>query len=312
MDDRMREGFSLVVVLSIAAASLLVASVTFGVLESSGQVADSTRSLGGAVVGFLASFSIISLTYSRLLRLQSTAINRGLQDRNSTLSRQVEELSQQLIRGAERPSGYDIEVLDQHRIVMARPREYTSRGGVIVDLEQPDDPGAEDGTIDLVPARLFVKYIPAPEGTTVAQYYRDYAERAGNSALVEMMACERTVVGADMRAVPSLRVTSQGVMAVTVKRDPTTKTVKRHTRLIPRSSWDQITESEEPRITLPPDEDDTGTSHTFHLRVRLANVVCLHPDLEKVFFFGFEDDEDDFVDSVEALNRSLRSVRFLT
>ncbi len=312
-DFSLKEGFSLVVVLAIAAASLVVAIVTFGVLESSGEVTDSLRSVSGAVVGFLISFAVISASYARLLHIQSTAVDRRLRDRNESLREQVEELSQQLIRGAGRPEGYDIEALEHHQIVMARPSPYVSRGGVIMDLQEPpEEQPDESGEIDLVPARLFVKYIPAPRHTTVDDFYDDYASRAEDNAVYELKGCERTVVGEDIRAVPSLRVTWQGVSAVNIHRDPISAEIERHSRLIPRAGWDEVEIIETPRTKLAREEDGSFQPQTIHVRVRMANVVCFHVDLKRVFFFGFEDDEIDFVRTVEALNRSLRSVRFLT
>jgi hypothetical protein len=308
----MREGFNLIVVLAIAAASLVAAFITFGLLDSGGQIEDNSRSLTGAIVGFVVAFSAISLAYSRLLQLQLTGMSRSLQDRNSELTREVEELRQQVIRSAERPTGYDIEVLDQHGMVMARPREYQSRGGVIIDVEQRDrllEEGSED--FDPVPARLFVKYIPAPKKVTPDVYNEAYANRASESSLYELKACERTVVGGDDKATTALRVTTAGISSVTLTKDRLSGELKRHARAIERSRWDDIELLESPNLLPSSSLGDIEHSKVVYVRQRMTTVVCFHQDLSKVFFFGFEDDEYDFVNSVEALNRSLRSVRFL-
>ena len=308
----MREGFNLIAVLLIAAASLVAAFITFGLLNSSGQIEDSSRSLTGGIVGFVVAFSAISLAYGRLLQFQVTALSHSLQERNSELNREVEELRQQVIRSAERPAGYDIEVLDQHGMVMARPREYQSRGGVIIDVEQRDllvEDGSKD--FDPVPARLFVKYIPAPNKVTPDVYYEAYANRAAESSLYELKACERTVVGGDDKATTALRVTTSGINSVTLTKDKLSGELKRHSRAIERSRWDDIEILETPNVLPSSSLGDIEHSKVVYVRQRMTTVVCFHQDLSKVFFFGFEDDEYDFVNSVEALNRSLRSVRFL-
>jgi hypothetical protein len=46
--------------------------------------------------------------------------------------------------------------------------------------------------------------------------------------------------------------------------------------------------------------------------VRTTVVVCLNRSIDKVYFFAFEDDEEQFTHNVAILNRCLRSVRFLT
>ena len=146
--------FDLFVVAFILLAGLLSAYVTFGVLESQAEAEVHKYRVSGAIAGALVSMSLLASVYLQV-RKSSQAFK--------TLLQRNRDLEQKLIRGAPRPSGFEIEVGESQRIVLARPRHWEPRGGTIFDFE-----GSEDLLMkrDIFPVRFTCWFEPIekPEG----------------------------------------------------------------------------------------------------------------------------------------------------
>ena len=309
------KGFDLFAVITIAGMSLGVAVVTYGVLKSSGAADAGATQLGGAVVGFVASFGLISRVYKQLVRGAEQAEQRQWIAENRRLNDQVDELSQKLIRGAPRPEGYSVELLEQHKLVLARPSGFESRGGVILDIQEPESKVEKEGKrlIDFVPARLYVNYMPAPAKQTADEYYRGYHERACASTRHDVMAVERTSVGSDGDACEALKVTTRRCVRVTLRADSVPGRFTRSIEPLPRDEWLPHRAVISPERFAPVEEvDDPAYEDEAVVALRTTVVVCLNRAIDKVYFFAFEDDEENFTHNVAILNRCLRSVRFLT
>ncbi|MDP8973555.1 MAG: hypothetical protein M3N45_10400 [Actinomycetota bacterium] len=103
----------LVAVVTIALVGLLTAYVCFGLLQSEASGEFQQYSVGGAIAGALASVSLLSTTYLQI-RKSGSEIQK-LRETN-------QELQQKIIRGAPRPPGFDTEVSERQRIVLAGPK----------------------------------------------------------------------------------------------------------------------------------------------------------------------------------------------
>ena len=126
---RSEKFFDLMVLVFIAAAGLATAYVCFGVLSSQANGRFEQYSLGGAITGALVSWSFLTTIYLKV---------RKSGDELETLRKANQELQGKLIRGAPRPEGFDIEVDERQRIVLARPKDWEPKGGIIFQLELPE------------------------------------------------------------------------------------------------------------------------------------------------------------------------------
>lgn len=130
----------LVAVAAIALIGLLTAYVCFGVLQSEATGEYQQYSVGGAIAGALASVGLLSTIYLRI-RASSGELHQLSQTYQGKLAKLTEhnqELQQKLIRGAPRPPGFEIEVSERQRIVLARPKDWRPRGGIIFEYELPE------------------------------------------------------------------------------------------------------------------------------------------------------------------------------
>lgn len=303
------------VVALVALMSALVAFLTYGVLDSTGTADEPAFSIGGAIVGFVVAFGLLSSLLKWLQRADNDRIIGDAHQEIERLRAKNDELSSQLIRGLSLPDGYTAEVLEHHKLVMARPESFVSRGGVILDLTASNMENGDDDEhlVDAVPARLYVNYQPAPH-EDAQTFYDEYADRASLNPRFELMGVERMFVGVEERPRPALKVMTRSVAAVSITRHQFSGEYKLSSVLLKRDQWpaspDELDSAE---IKVSGDSlDDPGFEEQITVAMRTAMVVCLHPQLKRVFFFVFEDDEVDFTHSVQALHRCIRSVRFLT
>ena len=131
--------FDIVIWLLIVAAGLGAAYVCFGVLKSTAQGQFQSYSVGGAIAGALVSWGVLTSVYLQL---------RGSSNELRELRNRTEELQNKVIRGAPRPLGFEIEVDERQRIVLARPKEWRPKGGTIFFLEQRDAAQADEQKSD--------------------------------------------------------------------------------------------------------------------------------------------------------------------
>lgn len=122
--------FDLGIWFAIAIVGLVAAYVTFGVLQSTASGTSHGIVVGGAIAGAIVSWGVLTSVFLQV-RTSSGELEM--------LRRKIEELQQKVIRGAPRPPGFDTNVSERHRIVLANPREWEPRGGTIFDLSEPDE-----------------------------------------------------------------------------------------------------------------------------------------------------------------------------
>ncbi|MHC4176901.1 MAG: hypothetical protein ACYSWU_05310, partial [Planctomycetota bacterium] len=129
--------FDLIIWVFIAATGLAAAYICFGILNSEASGQFKQYSVGGAIGGALVSWGVLTTVYLQI-RGSSGELQK-LRDRN-------DELHHKLIRGAPRPEGFDTEVDERQRIVLARPVGWQPKGGTIFRLQVPRENMEEGDT----------------------------------------------------------------------------------------------------------------------------------------------------------------------
>ena len=209
-----RELIDVVIWLLIAVVGLVTAYVTFGVLQSTASGEAHGIAVSGAIAGAIVSWAVLTSVF---LQVRSSG---GELDR---LRRKVEELQQKVIRGAPHPPGFETEIAERHRIVLARPREWEPRGGTILDLGKPLESLQGDDTfpaafscysvplrgVDITPAKRYSEEIKA-------------AEVAQKEGKVEALTFERFNVGGDASPIESLKVIVRQYAQVKTRISPST------------------------------------------------------------------------------------------
>ena len=130
MTSKVKRVIDIVVWLFISAVGLVTAYVCFGLLSSQASGKFQQYSVGGAIAGAIVSWAVFTSVY-----LQIRGSSRELQE----LRDRTNELQNKLIRSAPRPQGFDTEVDERQRIVLARPKERQPKGGTIFELELSDE-----------------------------------------------------------------------------------------------------------------------------------------------------------------------------
>jgi hypothetical protein len=105
--------FDAVIWILIAALGLVSAYVCFKVLDSSASGQFQQYSVGGAIVGAIISWGILTSMYLQVRKSSGELVD---------LRRQVADLEKKLLRGAPRPKDFETEVAERQRIVLARPK----------------------------------------------------------------------------------------------------------------------------------------------------------------------------------------------
>ena len=327
------KGVNLVAVAVVTALSAAAAWLTYGVLDSTGAAEQPGLRLGGAVVGFLGTFGLLAGLLKWLQKFDRDGELSEAQQRIRDLTKKNErdealttamqeirelraknsDLSSQLVRGLTLPDGYVAEIIDHHKLVVARPDSFVSRGGVILDYtaKAPDQPNGDEFLVDVVPAHLWVSFQPS-DSDDPDKFYREYAERARHNPRVELMSLERTFIGPEERPRAALKVTTRSVARVIVSRDPAVERCKLTTVPMKRDEWPEPGLLDRGQLRVAWSElADPGFERIVNVPIRTAMVACLHQQSERVFFFVFEDDEDDFTEAVGSFHCCLRSVQFL-
>jgi hypothetical protein len=349
--------FDLLTLISIAAFGLFTAYVCFGILQSQAESELHKYSVSGAIAGALISWSVLASVYLQF-RKSSDAL-RKLRETNDQLQQKLaqgdqlqelikrnQELQQKLIRGAPCPEGFEIDVDERQRIVLARPSKWSARGGVIFDLEmRPSDEQ------DTFPGILKVHFTTIDEDSeTQEELYRLYEETLTDSTYYESSICELVHLGGEPRSIKSLKNISRGYIKVTIRNNDLTGKEDLEWVRISKIEYDRQ-KNEAIKEPNKSDADDTTnedgndseqaaydlaiqqTSHNqsvtdsapstvsqrvieaenkeVYLEVWFMTLVCYHPNLKKVFFFDFVDDTRDFTKSSELVNQILNSIRFL-
>jgi len=120
----------------IVVLSLLVAWVTFGLLQSSAQADVRGYKLSGAIAAFAFTAGLLISSFFNVYRLLTA-------DQLKEYAKRIEELQAKLIRGAPCPPGYAIDLDEKHKLVFARPGSWQPQEGILyqyVEQAKPNDP----------------------------------------------------------------------------------------------------------------------------------------------------------------------------
>ncbi len=246
-----REKFVDITILTIIAAlGLFTAFLTFGILNSQASAQIQQYSVSGAIAGALVSWSVLGTLY-RQFRQSSDAVHRlqennrklqelleqgdqvkSLQENNKRLQellergdeikelrKRAEELQQKLIRGAPKPEGYEIEISDREKIVLARPTQWLPREAIIFAFELPDS--AMTDKRDVFPAQFRVSYVHIDESTgTADEYYSDYERYYSN---FDRNTMEYIDVGGEPNPIRSLKIMTPEYCRIEISENRKTK-----------------------------------------------------------------------------------------
>lgn len=292
--------FDLISVIVIAVIGLLTAYVTFGILESQANADIQKYSVSGAIAGAFLSWSLLASFYMQFRK--SSGQLRDLYKRN-------EELRQKLIRGAPRPSGFESEVDERQRIVLARPEKWEPCEGIIFDFEMPE---SLLRTGDIFPAYFRAAFVSIKDTEKQEKFYENYIQEFKNKKSVGECASEFVYIGGEPYGIKSLKIISKQYAKSELMTEPWTGKQKRKWCVVTKEEF----ESRRKSLAIAPNQSKISSSVKpvvdEHLEIRQMVVTCYHEDLKKIFFFEFADDEPDFTKSSELFNQILNSIRFLT
>lgn len=301
-----------VVIVIFALIGLLVAWVTFGVLKSEAQGQFQGYQVGGAAAGFAVSFMLLTSFYLKVRRASNEP--RELQER-------IEVLQQKLLRGSPRPIGFEVEISDQQKIVLARPEKWHRRGGMMFDFEVSEMAPGDD-----YPARFTCLFVPITDRykeLEMDNFYKTFKENIKNNERNYYPSSEFIFIGGESQRTKCIKVIAGQYMRLEFYKNsyggkdrmeafPVTEDEFRKNanpsvpaNAKPAVDQNQSMTTEECRVSgrVPKRVAYTKVSHMF--------VACYKQDLKNVYFFEFMDDEEHFVESSEIFNQVLNSTRFL-
>ena len=330
----------LIAVVVIAIVGLLSAYITFGVLQSQADAKIQGYSVGGAIAGALVTMSVLASVYGQFRK--SSTETEELRSRN-------EELQQKLIRGAPRPPGFDTQVDERQRIVLALPRNWQPRGGVVFDFEVDPNELPQD---DLVPPRFWLQYsMVAKDADPPDIFYNKYLASVTEADSVESHTSEFLHIGGEGGSgIKSLKIIAHEFARALKWSDPLTGKVSYSWDTISRKEYEaqvakrrrneddkkavsmgneKAASGDKEKGTSPDEEKQEAVSDAepIHDNPRLSGatrvlegpvmlsrmrVICYHTALQRIYQFDFIDDDKDFPASSILFNQLLASVRFLT
>ena len=302
-----------VVVVIFSIVGLLVAWVTFGILNSQAQGQFQGYQVGGAAAGFCVTFLLLTSFYLKVRKASNEP--RELRER-------IEELQHKLLRGSPRPPGFEVEISEQQKIVLARPGGWQKRGGVMFDFQLVH---TEKG--DNYPARFIGSYVPITDAYRelgMNEFYRIFVENIRRNKLNSYLRCEYVFIGGESPGVKSIKVIASQYMRLEFYQNPFGGKPKLEAFQIPEDEYksNKQSSSNSSVAQTPADNDNGSTGRQVpldgHVPLEIAFaeishlfVACYHEDLQTVFFFEFMDDERNYFESSQIFNRVLNSTRFL-
>jgi len=200
--------FDLIAWAFIFCAGLFAAYVTFGILQSQASGKFEGYSVGGSIAGALISWSLLTTLYLQI---------RGSSNELRDLRNRAEELQHKLIRGAPRPLGFEIEVDERQRIVLARPKEWQPKGGTIFDLELSD---YKLKAGDSFAAAFRCYFIPIEDKRTPQRdiFYQNESELFNDPDYVHSYSQEMIQLGGEIAGVECLKIIARQFVRITEKR----------------------------------------------------------------------------------------------
>lgn len=135
MDSSKRMTYAIVFVILIVFISLIVAYITFNILQSSAEANLKEWKLGGAFAAFVFTASMLSSIafqfYKHLADDEVKKLNEDLLKMQTKYTEKIQELEAKIIKGAPCPDGFTIDLDEKHKLVFARPSEWTPRAGIL-------------------------------------------------------------------------------------------------------------------------------------------------------------------------------------
>ena len=239
--------FDVMAFVLIAGLGLATAWICFGVLNSQANGRYEAYSLSGSIVGAIVSWGLLTTIFLKVRKstdeledLRRKSANE-LEDLRKKSLGEIEDLRKlnktledKLIRGAPHPDQFDIEVDERQRIVLARPRAWEPKGGVIFQLELPDKEMRPD---DDFPASFQCWFISIPKDSLQSRekYYESQIKQVEQSVKQGWMPWytqELQRLGGEPAAVESLKIIARQASRVHKEIDPDTKIAKRSWELM--------------------------------------------------------------------------------
>ena len=319
------------IIVVIVTIGLAAAYVLFGVLSSGASGEFQGYSVTGAIAGFVVVETLLFAAYQQLRKSDE-----------ADLQKRIEELQQKLIRGAPRPQGFETEVSERERIVLARPQGWLPKGGIIFNFRAPLTDEQKGLTFSVrqrkIPAEFQCSYERIPEeyfkqhakNDVAEEFYRNFMQRVEDSrqdpdGYIQALYSERVLLGDPIQPTKSLKIVSKEYGRIVID--------SMNTRLLSRDDafqWESTSSSEFTELSsnngqeessafvdgqqegdeqYKKDEEPNAT--VLPVEVMHASISCFHTGLKTIYYFDFWDDPVDFAQSSEKFNQILSSVRFL-
>jgi hypothetical protein len=303
-----------VVVVVIGVLGVLVAWVTFGILNSQAQGQFEGYQLGGAAAGFAATFLLLTSFYMKV---------RKANNEPKELRARIEELQHKLLRGSPHPTGFEVEISEQQKLVLARPNTWQKRGGVMFDFQLVNVVGN-----DHFPARFTGSYVPITDNYAelgMDEFYRRFKDNIRSNKLNSYRSSEQIYIGGEAEPVKSIKVIAEQYMRLEFYKNAFGGKKERleafqisdeEYKNRPSSPPSPATAGSAGENNTAPEGAECRINGLVPTTVQYAEichmfVACYHEPLKSVFFFEFMDDEKDFVEESQKFSRVLNSIRFL-
>ena len=137
MDNKNRMLFAIISGLVIITISIIIAYISFSILESSAEANLKTWKFGGGFAVFVFTASLLtSIIFQFYKQLTS--------DKVKEYQQLIQELQSKLIKGATCPPDYVIDLDEKHKVVFSRPNDWHPKGGVLYQYFKKDPSGIFD------------------------------------------------------------------------------------------------------------------------------------------------------------------------
>lgn len=131
MDVKNKMLFALIASVTISVVSILMAYISFNILESSAEASLQNWKLGGAFAGFAFTASLLTSITLQFYKQMTT-------DQISKYRDQIQELQSKLIRGAPCPKECMIEVNENYKLIFARPKKWVPEKDIIYQFAEKE------------------------------------------------------------------------------------------------------------------------------------------------------------------------------